>query len=854
MTGRERWLRIEAIVDAVLEERSEERPRLARALCADAPDLLPDVLAFLADIDTSASFLAQPASEQAAALVDEATAGWDPEARLGQRLGAWELVEILGQGGMGVVYGARRADGQYEAEAAVKLILGLDPRSGLRDRLFAERQILADLNDPRIARLFDGGVDDDGHPYLVMERIDGRTIVDHCEQEGLGLDDRLALFVEVCRTVHAAHQRMILHCDLKPSNILVTRSGELKLLDFGVARPLDRESAATRDDDPAVRMLTPGYASPEQRRQDPLTPASDVFALGVLLYELLCGVRPELDDGGARRNDVAPSRLAQGRSWRRRLRGDLDAVVTRALAQRPEDRYATAEALADELARWQQHRPVSAVRASWPYRARRALRRHWLASGAGAVILIAVLAGLSATIWQARVAAHERDQARQETLRAQAVSDFMIDLFYQADPSVSVGADLTAREIVARGRETIAELAGQPELQAALASALATVHYTLGMYAEAASLYRDELAAEIVIAGEESDRVSDTRIDLAQTLVELGEFATARHEIERCLAYRRAHPREHDPRWLSVPMRALARVAGEEQDTIEATRLYEQALAMFDPDDPQATEDLGRGYTNLAGCYRDLGQLARADSTYARARDYLEQSLPAHHALFGKLDSNWALVVAQMGDLQRAESLHRRALAIKRTLQHNRVDIGVSLINLGNLLVDTGRSAEALPLLEEAVTIQREAFGEDHLYVAAAEINVGSALVEAGDHQAATARFRRGESIMRRVYGDDNVLVARAMAARASAVRASGDLDGAARLLREAVTMHRRHLPTSPVNFGEALLELAEVEDERGEPERARDAAREAAEILTETVGADHADTQRARELAAPGG
>ncbi|MBD3222118.1 tetratricopeptide repeat protein, partial [bacterium] len=656
---------------------------------------------------------------------------------------------------------------------------------------------------------------------------------------------------EVCRTVHAAHQRMVLHCDLKPSNILVTRAGELKLLDFGVARPLDRESAATEGDDTAARMLTPGYASPEQRRGDPLTPASDVFALGVLMHELLCGVRPVLDDRGARVPGPPPSRLAGDRPWARRLRGDLDAIVARALARDPADRYATAEALADDLVRWREHRPVAAVDGRWPYRARRALRRHWLASAAGAVIVLAVVAGVSATIWQARVAAHERDQARREALRAQAVSEFMMDLFYQADPSVNAGSDLTARDLVARGRETIAELSDEPELQAAVAWALGSVHYTLGLFEEAADLYRTELAVEIALAGEESDRVSDTRIDLASTLIELGDIAAAREQIERCLEYRRARPREDDPRWLSIPLRTMARVEGGEQDPADAARLYEQALAMLDPGDPRTVEDLGRGYTNLAGNYRDLGQLARADSTFAIARGHLEQVLSPHHALFGKLDSNWALVVAQRGDVERAEHLHRRALEIKRTLRHNRVDIGVSLINLANLLVETGRPAEALPLLEEALGIQREAFGEDHLYVAAAEINLGSALVETGDPAAAGRHFTRGESILRRVYGEDNALVARAMAARATAVRAGGDLAAAARLLREAVTMHRRHLPTSPVNFAEALLELAEIEQERGEMARARDAAAEAAGVFEETVGPDHEDARRARELAA---
>jgi serine/threonine-protein kinase len=383
VSDRARWQRLDAILDAVLDLPAAAREQRVRALCADDPDLAAEALRFLADADAAADFLERPAGETAADLVAQAVGRDAPEARLGQRLGAWELTGILGEGGMGVVYAARRADGQYEAEAAVKLMLSLDPHSPLRRRLLEERQILARLDDPRIARLLDGGLSGDGHPYLVMERVEGRTLLEHCAAEGLDLRRRVALFGEVCGAVHAAHRRLVLHCDLKPSNILVTPRGELKLLDFGIARSLaDRGGGA--DGGGAVRLLTPGYASPEQQAGASLTTASDVYGLGVLLHELVTGRRP--GDGEA-------------------PRGDLGAIMARALAPDPDDRYGTVGDLSDELLRWRRGLPVEAVPDTFAYRLRRRVARNRLATVALAAVTVAVLGGGAVAAWQARIAA-----------------------------------------------------------------------------------------------------------------------------------------------------------------------------------------------------------------------------------------------------------------------------------------------------------------------------------------------------------------------------------------------------------------------------------------------------------------
>ncbi|MEZ4387811.1 MAG: serine/threonine-protein kinase [Candidatus Krumholzibacteriia bacterium] len=818
---------MEPVLDEILDlpRRREER-RLA-AMSATDPELAAAVRAFLAAADRveADGFLARPVGETAAELLDHATRDDAPESRLGQRLGAWELTGILGEGGMGVVYAARRADGQYQAEAAVKLMMAMDPESPLRHRLLAERQILAGLDDPRIARLLDGGVSADGHPFLVMERVEGRSILDHCEAGSLGLEARLQLVAEICGAVHAAHQRLVLHCDLKPSNILVTPRGELKLLDFGVARSLD---GAASPEAPLTRYLTPGYASPEQLAGEVLTPASDVYSLGKVLRELVDGDRP----------------------WAQRVRGDLAQILSRATAVAPADRYASAADLADDIGRWRRRLPVSAVAPTAGYRFRRLVSRHRMLSAALAAVALAVVVGVTGTAWQAHIAARERDQARREAVRSSTVSAFLTDLFQSADPNLNHGADVTVREILERGRARIEALEGEPAERASLLSVMGRVYYRLGEYEVSRDLYAAELDIERRLRPPDPAGVSDTRIDLAVSLLELGDVEAAADQIDSCLAYREAHPRE-DPSWLTVPISALARIASGRRDDVEAVRLFGRVLSVLDPQEPALQQDLGRTWSNYGVSLARLGRLTAADSAYAAAETHYgrsDQDVPSH---LGALYANWALTSHQLGRLEQAEAQHLRALELRRGLRHNRVDIATSLINLGNLLVEQGRAAEALPLLEEALSIQRAAFGDTHLYVAAAEINLGHASLALGDPEAADVRYRQGETIFRELYGDDSPALAVTLGRRARAARACGALAAADSLLNQAVAMHRRHLPNSQRQFGEALLDLAELDALQGRDAQAAAAAAEAVAVLLETVGETHALTIRARAVVA---
>ena len=854
----EHWRRLDTILDQVLDLPSAERTPRIHELCGDDAELIEDVISFLNDTARFDGFLDLPAADSSANLIEHSARMWDPASRLGGMIGPYRLGGILGEGGMGIVYVGERDDGQYKKSVAIKLMLALGSDSPLRSRFLAERQMLAKLDHPNTARLLDGGISDDGYPYIVMELVEGVSILDYCENEDLGLDGRLRLFKGVCSAVEDAHRQLILHCDLKPANILVTNEGMPKLLDFGIGRWIDPTKDGHRADRrPGKGIMTQAYASPEQLRGEPMTTASDVFALGVLLYELLTGERPWEIEGldteeTAKRmiatNPRPPSETGGSNQHQRRLGDDLDQIILKAIAIEPRDRYGTAHELAEDLRRYQHRLPVCAVKPTPLYRFRKLITRNRAATVGVVLVLMTLVAGVAGIAWEARVASHQRDAARLEAERAGAVSQFLIDLFKVSDPNENIGEDVSAREILDRSLEKLADLDDQPELQVTLQRTMANVYSRLGLYNEARSIYEKVLATEIELYGPESFDVTDTQINLGLTYVELSLYDEAEIILQECYETRKnQEPRNHQ--WLRMPLKALARVADYRGDEQRAIQLFEQAFAMSGPVALADKEDMGRSYNNYASALSGVGRLADADAAFATAEKFWMESLHENHSYFGALYSNWALTVSELGDLRRAEDLHYKALAIKRKLKHNKVQIGVSLINLGNLMVTDGRPKEGLPLLLEAVEINREAFGENHFYVAAAVINVGSAEMALGNYAAAEENFRQGEKIFRDIFGDEHAAVAIAHTRLGQVAHQRGDLDQAEEILREAIAIHRPLLPSQKHRFAECLFELGEVLNKQGKPGAAEAHLQEALGIFVETKGADSQWARDTRDL-----
>jgi serine/threonine-protein kinase len=594
-------------------------------------------------------------------------------------------------------------------------------------------------------------------------------------------------------------------------------------------------------------MMTLAYASPEQLRGESVTTASDVFALGVLLHEILTGARPwdieDLDPAATETKVTGtpahrPSTLVTDPARKSRLKGDLDAIALRAVAADPQDRYGSAHELAEDLRRYRRHLPVEALPSTPWYRFSKLIARNRAAT-VGVVLVVATLfAGVAGTAWQARVASEERDAARLEAERAGAVSEFLTGLFEISDPDRNDGADLTAREVLDRGYAELDQLDDQPELQVSLRKTMGHVYSKLGMHEKSKEIFDEVLASYIEIYGNESFQATDCRISLAITCLESSFFDEAEAHLVECLAIRRTQEPMGDT-WLSMPLRSLARVYEYKGDDQRAVELFEQAFTLMGPEAMKDKEGLGRSYNNYASALTGIGRYAAADSAFARAEGFWLESIDEYHSYFGALYSNWALCKSELDRNDEAEVLHRKALAIKRHLKHNKVQIGISLINLGNLIVELGRPEEGLPLLVEALEINREAFGNAHYYTAAAVINVGTAELALGRFDEAEAHYREGEDIFREIFGPDHAAVAIAHTRLGQAAHQRGDLARAERILREAVAIHRPLLPSAKARFADTLYELGEVLMEQGKPGPAEAHLLEALAIFEETKGPD---------------
>jgi hypothetical protein len=473
-----RWQRIKALLADALDRPAAERPAYVAAAAGADTALQAEVLALLGAAEASHSVLdAPPAGAALQALQAHETRAW-----LGRRIGPYRLVALIARGGMGQVFLAERVDGQYEQQVAVKLM-----REGLQDdtavaRFKAERQILASLDHPNLAKVLDGGITDDGVPYFVMERVVGEPINVHCQARGLQVPDILRLFRSVCQVVHYAHSQGVVHRDLKPANILVTEAGLVKLVDFGIAKQVAVPAPATAT---VQRVMTLDYASPEQVRGEEVTPASDIFSLGVVLYRLLTRASPyaasatssdyELRKAICDTEPVPPSRAAAhgDRLLRRQLRGDLDAVVLMALRKAPARRYASAEHLADDVFRHLEGLPVQARRGAWNYRAGRFVLRHRAAFGAVVLANIALLAGLGLAAYQSYEATRQKQRAEQHFASVRKLANVFIFEVHDAIQTLP-GATPARKALVDNAITYLQQLSadsdGDPSLQLELAA------------------------------------------------------------------------------------------------------------------------------------------------------------------------------------------------------------------------------------------------------------------------------------------------------------------------------------------------------------------------------------------------
>jgi serine/threonine-protein kinase len=614
----------------------------------------------------------------------------------GSSIGAYRLLSKIGRGGMGEVWLAERCDGEFEQRVAIKQLAW--PTPGLLQRFRQERQILAGLEHANIARLIDGGVDAAGAPYLVMEYVEGVPITDYARARALDLRARLELFVQVCEGVQYAHQHLVVHRDLKPSNIFISAGGVPKLLDFGIAKVLATtdEAMATQT---AARLLTPDYAAPEQFNGGAITTATDVYALGVVLYELLADVRPRRTqvDGEHAATEPPPPSAALDRSTsdanarRRALRGDLDRIVLTALAHEPSRRYASAEALAADLRRYLNGRPIAARGDSAWYRFRKYAKRHRYALAAAVIVFAVCVAATIVSLHQARVAQEQSRIARDEAQRADAVRKFLVGVLHQADPDENKGQPISAQHLLEKGEQQIAgRFTNQPALEADVAALLGQLHRDLGDTA-----HGDVLLGRALALSGDSGVPDDVRGRVLVTVAAME--AQTKAKFEASLAHAR------------------------------------QALSLLAAEPVRNAEDIATTHWIIS---RDLANLGDPNGAVTQ----LQQTLPQDEALLG--DSNeavaeeWVHLGRALGDLERydenAAALGKALVIMQRIYGEKSNHAALVLNETGNLYFATGDYARAEDAYRKSLNIHLASLDPEHREVLMARNNVLTAIEYSG--------------------------------------------------------------------------------------------------------------------------
>ena len=731
--------RLEALFDQAVA-----LPREARAAWLDgqglAPALRAELEALLAadDADSGNGRLTRRFGDVVAGAGDAPIAG--------QQLGPYRLLGELGSGGSGLVFLAERADRQFQQQVAIKVIRGIASADAAK-QLRHERQLLASFDHPGIARLFDGGETAQGQPWLVMEYVRGEPITEACRSRGVRVRQRIALLAEVAHAVHYAHQRLVIHRDIKPGNVLLREDGRPVLLDFGIAKLLDPERPHSGQTQP---WFTPAYASPEQRRGEPVSTATDVYALGLLLYELLTDTAPAADGEG---RVPVPSRALQGRRALR-VRGDLDRIVLRATAPEPGRRYPSAEALAEDLERYLDGRPVRAVPDRIGYRIGKFLRRHPLGTGAvaAALVLLSVLA------WQL---AGERDRAlaaeaaaERESGAAAAVAAFLTELFQEANPERARGASLTPVALVDRGLERLVareDLSGRE--RARLLATLGQVYLNLGHPVKATEVLQ-EAVATARDAGSDPLLRAGYHGALGTALSRREEFGAAEQVFAEAVALARA---AGDARSEAFLLGEQALMVSRQGRLAEAEPLLHAAIAA-------RKAAFGPGSDEAADAELYLSELLRFDGRHEAAAELMDEALahlrslhPEGHPELLSAQSMQAELLREMGDAAGAEAVltgilvHRQAMLAADSEQ-------LALVHsaLGSVYYEQGRTRDATAQFLETLRISERSFAPDDPSLAVDYNNVASLYEEQGDYAAAEPMFRRALAIMEQ-HPDDHL-------------------------------------------------------------------------------------------------
>ncbi len=814
--NRARWDLLQSLFHEAVALPPEARAAFVERVAGSDPELVADLTGMLAQDARDGSLL-----DQGLGAAAHATVGRLDEATLVRQVfGPYRLIRILGEGGMGVVYLADRAD--LGSQAAIKILPDAWLSPARRDRFVAEQRTLAQLNDPGIARLYDADTLPDGTPWFAMEYVDGLPLTEYCRQQGSGIPERLRLFRTVCEAVQHAHQHAVIHRDLKPSNILVRADGVVKLLDFGIAKQLESVDLPADQTRTGLRALTPAYASPEQLRGERVGVHSDVYSLGVVLYELLAlGLPYDLPGRApeeaaallAEREPVRPSVAARARQaeagelWQPLGSGagaDLDVLCLTAMHRDPARRYRTVGTLIREIDRYLAGEPLEARPDTVGYRLGKFVRRHRTGVVAG---VTGTALALSLVVFYTVRLATARNTAEAQAARTERIQRFMFNLFQGGEEAVAPADSLRVVTLLEGGVREAAALDREPAIQEELYQTLGTLFQRLGKLERADTLLERALAARTA-------RLPAGDPDIARSLVALGRLRVdeARLEeadtlIRRGLTLARAalppsHPAVAEA---SVAMGQMLQKRGNYDEAIALL----DTLVRVDTTGPARSPDFSAHLRELANAHFYAGHYPAADSLGRRvlALD-TERYGPAHPSVASDLASLGEIEL-MLGRYPDAEAWYRQALEITRGWYgENHPETAANLTRLGRALMYQKKLPAATAALEQALAIQERVFGPVHPQTAEAVNELGNVAWELDRYEEAEARYRRVVDIYRATFGERHQFTAVALSNLASVLSERKQYRQAEDLYRQAIGIYQQALSPDHVNTGIGHIKL----------------------------------------------
>lgn len=801
----DRWKKIELLCHQAEEMDKATRISFLQNSCGHDRELISEIESLLNHSESEK--LLHPLVQVQSSFVFA-----DDETQTDQRIGPYRLIRTLSTGGMGQVYLAVRDDEQFERFVALKVIREELVTEDLLSRFFEERQILASLNHPNIARLFDGGTTEDGIPWFAMEYIEGQPITQYCELKDVSIEQKIDLFLTVCEAVQYAHQNLVIHRDLKPANILITAEGAPKLLDFGIAKLMDLDHKREVHEEHS-RIMTPEYASPEQLRRESISTISDVYSLGVLLYELLTGKLPydfkertpeAIEQTVCQETPPSPSQLLG-----KEVDKDLGSIAMKALKKDPSKRYGSVEQLSEDLRRYLKGLPILAYEESLLYRSRKFIGRNRWGVTVAASVLLLVLTFSVITLVQSRTIQARAVEAEKQRDRAEQVSSFLTELFESADPSEAKNKSLTAIELLHRGSERVeTELSNQPDLQSNLYLAISDVYESLGMYDKGLDLSLKAFALQKQIYSGPHPDIARSLNSMGWLYRQNGNYEKADSNLTAALAMRQElYGRDHLDVTRSLNDLAVLKQSQGEYNATDT--LLAEAIKIRKTQLGEQHESVAVALSNYAALKWRMGDLSAAEARMQEALDIFLESVGEKDMRVAIAMTNLAAIRLTQKKVTGVENLYKRALDIRlQLLGEEHPDVASSYAHLGNFLRATRKYEEAEKFLLKAYKIRNKINGEEHVKTVENLSLLGKLYEDMQNHEEAQHFYIDAIELFKKLFPEGHARTAEVLHSLGDLYMQTGKFNEAEQPLREAMNIRAGIFGNSDIRTLDSMIKL----------------------------------------------